>query len=664
MSDVKKDLSIDNRYLNTLERMNGDIRLSSRPYHAQIETTTMCNLDCIMCSRQKYHGRGKHLDRNVLERLFEDLFPYLQNVLLSSFGEPLLYPHLDEMIESLRRFPKLSMGFYTNLLPLTEKKAEQIVKCGVSYLCVSIDGATKDTYEKIRYKGKWEQLIEKINMLNAFKKQYKSRTPGLYLVIVGMTANIRELPRFVDFAKQYGFEAVNISHNLYVDEESMEYLSLVHEKALANRMFREAYKRALQLGIRTNFNKRPYNIPISEEETGEIPVEKNYNYYKSRLYLEKILPVLKRFSNTWDFAGKSMRHFPGLFMRKLYRRYLSFHKKNYLGLHPNPNDAPPSQCGNPWTHVRVDVEGKVHPCCFIDDVMGDLRSENFEEIWNGPKYIALRKSIVERSFLPSCRKAACNWIRPGSSDVYGVEFINPPRHLTMLAKEEGSIRVRIKNSSAFWWLREPEDDAYLFNLSYKLFDKNGDCIMEGARAEMPVDVPPGNKVRVNLKIWSIPEPGEYELLLDMVHEGVTFFSERGNYGHKVKLLVKDFYRAEISEKEQIPERMIMQEALDLRFQVKNISGSDWPGTGKESVKLSYHWKDENNEYSLFEGSRSELPGNLSPGDAATVQLSIQAPGNPGDYTLEIDPVYEGHGWFSLKGSPPLQFPVTVTGKSE
>jgi len=54
-----------------------------------------------MCSREKYHGKGKHLSREILRKLLYEVFPYLQEAILSSFGEPLLYPHLDDLLESL-----------------------------------------------------------------------------------------------------------------------------------------------------------------------------------------------------------------------------------------------------------------------------------------------------------------------------------------------------------------------------------------------------------------------------------------------------------------------------------------------------------------------------------------------------------------------------------
>jgi hypothetical protein len=41
-------------------------------------------------------------------------------------------------------------------------------------------------------------------------------------------------------------------------------------------------------------------------------------------------------------------------------------------------------------------------------------------------------------------------------------------------------------------------------------------------------------------------------------------------------------------------------------------------------------------------------------------LTVTAPSEPGDYTLEIDMVHEGVTWFKQRGARPLSINVTVT----
>jgi MoaA/NifB/PqqE/SkfB family radical SAM enzyme len=61
---------------------------------------------------------------------------------------------------------------------------------------ISIDAATKETYEKVRRGGKWEQLIENLEYL-------RSKNKTNIAVFVIQTDNFKEIPAFIDFCKEY-----------------------------------------------------------------------------------------------------------------------------------------------------------------------------------------------------------------------------------------------------------------------------------------------------------------------------------------------------------------------------------------------------------------------------------------------------------------------------
>ena len=55
-------------------------------------------------------------------------------------------------------------------------------------------------------------------------------------------------------------------------------------------------------------------------------------------------------------------------------------------------------CKSPWKEVMVNWNGDVFPCSCIHteekDRMGNIFEQDFEEIWNGEKYIAARKELL------------------------------------------------------------------------------------------------------------------------------------------------------------------------------------------------------------------------------------------------------------------------------
>ena len=50
---------------------------------------------------------------------------------------------------------------------------------------------------------------------------------------------------------------------------------------------------------------------------------------------------------------------------------------------------------------------------------------------------------------------------------------------------------------------------------------------EDNRAVMNADLPPGGETEIKLTVNAPRTPGDYTLEIDMVHEGVTWFKERG-----------------------------------------------------------------------------------------------------------------------------------------
>jgi hypothetical protein len=92
---------------------------------------------------------------------------------------------------------------------------------------------------------------------------------------------------------------------------------------------------------------------------------------------------------------------------------------------------------------------------------------------------------------------------------------------------------------------------------------------------------------------------------------------------------------------------------DVPITVENAGGLAWPHAGADSVRLSYHWEknDETGAHLDFEGRRSPLPSDVSPGAQVRLLGAVQAPDRPGRYRLRWDLVREHVTWFSERGNP-------------
>ncbi len=62
------------------------------------------------------------------------------------------------------------------------------------------------------------------------------------------------------------------------------------------------------------------------------------------------------------------------------------------------------RCLYPFLHARVGFSGKVYFCPFIRIEVGDLTVSTIEEVWNSPRYVELRRLLLERKLFPACRR--------------------------------------------------------------------------------------------------------------------------------------------------------------------------------------------------------------------------------------------------------------------
>jgi hypothetical protein len=102
--------------------------------------------------------------------------------------------------------------------------------------------------------------------------------------------------------------------------------------------------------------------------------------------------------------------------------------------------------------------------------------------------------------------------------------LNPPS--VMRAGEKLDIHFKVKNlGSATWPAVGTKDFRYQINMGNHWI--KGSQNSEDNRAVMKADLPPGAETEMTLRITAPQEPGDYTLEIDMVHEGVTWFKQRG-----------------------------------------------------------------------------------------------------------------------------------------
>ena len=148
------------------------------PVYLCVEPVSSCNLRCVMCfqsdksfTKKPFMGVMKlDLFKKVID---EAVAGGTKAITLASRGEPTMNKNIAEMIEYTKgKFFDVKLN--TNGTRLTEDLCHKIIQSGVTELVFSIDAEKKDLYEKIRLRGKFDNVIENIKMFHRVRKQYPS----------------------------------------------------------------------------------------------------------------------------------------------------------------------------------------------------------------------------------------------------------------------------------------------------------------------------------------------------------------------------------------------------------------------------------------------------------------------------------------------------------
>lgn len=151
--------------LETSRKPPPSVRLVHRLVNVSFEVTRKCNLSCRHC----YANAGERLKDELAVGEIKAFIDQLaaMGVLSITFsgGEPLLHPHLFELMEYARRKP-LSVLLFTNGTLLTRKIVQTLKEIGVLNVSVSIDGPDAETHDLFRgVKGSFEKTIRGVKLL-------------------------------------------------------------------------------------------------------------------------------------------------------------------------------------------------------------------------------------------------------------------------------------------------------------------------------------------------------------------------------------------------------------------------------------------------------------------------------------------------------------------
>ncbi len=210
------------RLQGVIDRLFSHSHAFLRGYHKKvifppsifIEITNHCNLKCPMCARKSLTRRLMHMDFLFFKKLIDEISLFdsqglLRLVGLHLFGEPLLHPRFLDMLKYAgNKLPRVcqnhdklnltmsGLAVSTNVAFLTPEKTRGILHSNATVVGLSLDGATKNSYERMRKGSSFEKVTENIEYLLREKRNLGQEYPFLAIQIIKTKITAKEIEDF------------------------------------------------------------------------------------------------------------------------------------------------------------------------------------------------------------------------------------------------------------------------------------------------------------------------------------------------------------------------------------------------------------------------------------------------------------------------------------
>ena len=348
------------RYERRIERFVREKtgRADRLPAGAVYEATMRCNLECEFCyvgDLLNIEGQWRQeLTVDALRRAFPESPDFQINL---TGGEIFMRKDILSVLDLFREKGYACGYLTTNGTIINEERANALADLAAAgflkHISVSIDGPGELHDIARGVKGTFERTSAGLRRLQAAAR----RKQAPLRVSINTTVahqNLEALEQMVEVAEELGVDAIGLNHLMYsTPEEVAETVRLIGAEDAS--------------AIATFVTSDPgLNIALVREKVAAL---------QEKCRQKNIL---------FDFRPKVH---PQLI-------------DNYY----TPGAKLEGRCLYPFLQARVSFSGKVYFCPFIRVEVGDLAESSLEQVWNGEKYVALRRKLIENGIFPVCRR--------------------------------------------------------------------------------------------------------------------------------------------------------------------------------------------------------------------------------------------------------------------
>jgi radical SAM protein with 4Fe4S-binding SPASM domain len=293
-------------------------------------------------------NEATYLPLRAFERIPQEFYKNAKQIDLSGMGEPLLHPDWDDIFDLVNRLSPAQISFNSSFTLCNEERLQKIVEFGTSP-AISIDAATKKTFEEIRYRSRYDHVFGSVFRMMEIAREVNN--PKFYPRVQWTLykRNLDELAQFVDIAADAGLPEIRVQPLAAHRPEMQEWCCDPRDPEV-----QQSLARALEAA-----NTRKVAL-----------------FFHEHLICSDELQNLMKTNHSLHSGSHELTTY--------------HHRPDSKG------------CSFPWTQMNIDSEGYVVACCFSDYRLGNILNQDIWEIWNNFHFAHLRREVNSPELCKYC----------------------------------------------------------------------------------------------------------------------------------------------------------------------------------------------------------------------------------------------------------------------
>lgn len=188
------------------------------PSYLEIETVNACNARCPMCTITHWKRAGRPMTDELFGKIAREAIEHagdLKRVNLYRDGEPLLDKKLGPRVSMLKDGGVKNVCVSTNVSLLDEARSKELLGAGLDTVIMSIDSLDKKTFEAIRSRLVFEEVMANALRFIGLRDQLRPRT-RIWMRMIRQRSNRDEWPAYQEFwSKRLGPSDRVYYHNIF-----------------------------------------------------------------------------------------------------------------------------------------------------------------------------------------------------------------------------------------------------------------------------------------------------------------------------------------------------------------------------------------------------------------------------------------------------------------